>query len=191
VSTPELLGAYGLARRIVSIAIVTSASLDRLIYSKLVIASQKGLRYTASIAVKFAVYAVLIAAGTAAAVYILAPYLIPRLFGASYSDAVPYVRILMGIIVFIALQNIAYDALNSANLHKTQIAISSFCVLAGSAVVAISTRLFATSGAIASLYLMEISLAIALWLGLAGRAHPEFLERLSLLLTRLRPVPRA
>jgi O-antigen/teichoic acid export membrane protein len=191
ISTPEILGSYGLARRIVSIAIVTSASLDRLIYSRLVTASQKGLRYATSVAAKFAFYAVLITAATAVMLYFLAPYLIPTLFGVSFVDAVPYVRILCAMIVVIALQNLAYDALNSANLHKIQIAISSFCVLAGSALVAIMTKLFATSGAITSLYIMEISLAIALWSGLASLAYPNFLQRFSLLLTRVRPVPRA
>jgi O-antigen/teichoic acid export membrane protein len=191
VATPETLGSYGLARKIVSVAIVTSASLDRLIYSKLVRASQKGLRYAALVAIKFAFYAVVITASTAMALYIVAPYLIPKLFGVSYSDAIPYIRVFCPIIVIIAMQNLAYDTLNSANLHKIQVAISSFCVLAGAASVVILTKLFAISGAISSVYILETLLAIGLWLGLGVLAHPNFFQRSALFPSRERTVPRA
>jgi len=128
VASPEVVGTYGLARKVISIAFVTSASLDRLIYSNLVRASRQGLHRAASSAVKFAAYALVIAGVTAVALYIVAPVFIPMLFGPSYKDAAPLVRLLCGIIVVIALQNLAFDALNSSNLHRVQVAMSTLFV---------------------------------------------------------------
>jgi O-antigen/teichoic acid export membrane protein len=180
VAPPEVVGTYGLARKVISIAFVTSASLDRLIYSTLVKDSQEGLRRTASSAVKFAAYAVVIAGFTAVALYILAPIFIPMLFGPSYKDAAPMVRLLCGIIVVVALQNLAFDALNSSNLHKVQVAMSTFFVSVGAAILALLTRKYAVPGAILGVYIMEGSLMVALWTALFSLAHFTRLSSLAL-----------
>lgn len=190
-STPELVGSLGLARKLVSVTYVTSASLDRLIYARLVKASQMGLRSTASAAIRFAIYGVIITGLTASALFVTSPYLISYLFGSQYSDAILLVRFLCGLVVLVALQNVAFDALNSANLHRIQITISFACVVVGAISVVFLTYIFRLYGAISGLYIMETSLAIALWTGLQSLAHPKAFKRLVFILSRSQLVPRS
>ena len=186
IAPPEVVGGYSLARRMVSIAIVTSASLDRLIYSSLVRASKQGMRIALSATLRFAAYAIVITALTAGAVFVLSPVLVPVLFGRGYADAVPVVQDLSGVIVLIALQNLAFDALNSGNLHKVQVAISLASVLPGALAVFLLTSRFAITGAIAGVYLMEAILCVALWLGLFAIADGLRWPGVSNLWVRLR-----
>ena len=190
ISPPEVVGSYGLARKLVGIAIVTSASLDRLIYSRLVQASQQGLRQALSVAIKFAGYALLITGVTAIGLYFLSPPFIPMLFGSAYKDATPLVQLLCGVIPVIALQNLAFDALNSANLHRVQVAISSVCVIVGASLLALLTHTYAIAGAISGVYIMELSVAVALWAGLGSLARLGRQSKLSLLFKPIHPAPR-
>ena len=187
---PEVVGSYGLARRLVGIAIVTSASLDRLVYSTLVRRSQRGLKQALSAAIKFAGYASILTGVTAVGLYILSPIVIPILFGPSYRDVAPLAQDLCGVVFIIGLQSLAFDSLNAANLHKVQVAISSACVIVGASLVAYLTRTYAISGAISGIYIMELTLAVALWGGLTVLAYKEHLPRLSVLLYRIGVAPR-
>ena len=190
IATPDVVGSFGLARRIISITYVMSASLDRLIYGQLVKASQSGLQRTASVAIKFAYYAVIIAVVTVIVLCIASNYLVLTFFGSTYREAVPLVRILSGLIILVALQNLAFDALNSANRHKMQIAISSASVLVGAMSVVFFTFQFGVNGAVFGLYVMELLLAVALWAGLMGLVDQKSFQRVSTFFSRSAQVPR-
>jgi O-antigen/teichoic acid export membrane protein len=55
---PQFVGAYGVARRVLAIAMVTGASLDRLVYAKFAIAGKSGPAATLVLARQYVVYAI-------------------------------------------------------------------------------------------------------------------------------------
>ncbi len=167
-----VVGTYGLARRVVGIAVVTAASLDRIVYSRLVVAGKRGPAATMKVANRYALYAVGLAGATGLGLYLAATPLLPLIFGASFVEAIRILKVLCWTLPLLALQNIAFDALNAANLHKFQATISTIAVLFGATIVATLTYKFSVNGTLVGIYIGEISLAIALWAGLtfiAGR----------------------
>jgi len=156
-----------LAGRVVGIAVVTGASLDRIVYSRLVVAGKRGPAATFELAQRHAVYIAGLTGATALGLYLLAQPLLPLVFGSSFGDAIGILKILCWILPLVGLQNIAFDALNAANLHRFQVNISAVTVLFGAAMVAILTHFFSVDGTLLGVYISEISLAIALWAGLA------------------------
>ena len=166
VAPASVVGTYGLARRVLGIAVVSAASLDRLVYSRLAVAGKGGPSATMKLAYRYAFYAAGLAGATAIGLYLLATPLLPLIFGRSFIDAIGILKVLCWILPLLALQNIAFDALNAANLHKFQTSISTIAVLFGAAVVSILTYKFSVEGTMIGVYIGETSLAIALWVAL-------------------------
>ena len=166
IAPAAVVGTYGLARRVVAIAVVTGASLDRIVYSRLVVAGKQGPAATFELARRYAVYIVGLTGATALGLYVLAQPLLPLVFGSTFVEAIGILKILCWILPLLGLQNIAFDALNSANLHRFQVNISAVAVLFGATSVAILTHYFSVDGTLLGVYIADISLAIALWAGL-------------------------
>jgi O-antigen/teichoic acid export membrane protein len=161
-----VVGVYGLARRVVAVAAVTGASLDRIVYTRLVIAGQGGPRKTFELARRYVVYAVILTGATSLALFLVVAAFLPLIFGSHFSEAIGVLRILCWILIFTGVQNIAFDALNAANLHRPQAAISTVAVLIGSAIVLALTLIYGIEGTYVGVYLSELLIAIALWSGL-------------------------
>jgi O-antigen/teichoic acid export membrane protein len=165
IATPHLIGAYGVARRIISMAVVTGASLDRLIYAKLAIAGQAGPSATLRLAQKYVVYAIGLTGMTSVGLFVLAP-LLPWLFGEDFRDAIWILRALCWTLILTAIQFIAFDALNAADRHRTRLVVGAVVGIAGGALIVGFSSAFGITGTFLGVYLTELSMAVALWTAL-------------------------
>jgi O-antigen/teichoic acid export membrane protein len=165
IATPHLVGAYGVARRIISTAVVTGASLDRLIYANLAIAGQAGPSATLRLAQRYVLYAIGLTGATSIAVFVLAP-LLPRLFGEDFRDAIWILRVLCWTLVLTSVQFIAFDALNAADRHRTRLVVGTVVGIAGAALIVGLSAAFGITGTFIAVYLTELSMAGALWAAL-------------------------
>jgi O-antigen/teichoic acid export membrane protein len=160
------VGAYGLAKRIISIAVVTGASLDRLLYTRLAVAGQGGASETFKLARRYVVYAVVLTGATSIALFVASSSVLPFVFGNHFGESIDILRTLCWVLILYGVQNIAFDALNAANLHRLQVAISTGAVLIGSAAVTALTLKQGLAGTYVGIYISEVIGTIALWSGL-------------------------
>jgi O-antigen/teichoic acid export membrane protein len=159
---PHLVGAYGVARRVLAVAVVTGASLDRLIYAKLAIAGKSGPAATLGLARRYVVYAIGITGITSVTIFVLAP-LLPLLFGKGFGDLVWIIRVLCWTLVLTAVQFVAFDAINAADQHRIRLVVGTVVGLAGAALIVALSLAFGTTGTFVAVYAAEISTAAALW----------------------------
>jgi O-antigen/teichoic acid export membrane protein len=162
IATPHLVGAYGVARRIISTAAVAGASFDRLIYTKLAIAGANGPSATLRLARRYVLYGIGLTGMTSVAVFIASP-LVPLLFGSDFADAVWIVRLLCWTLILTAIQFTAFDALNAAEQHRIRLVVGTGVGLAGAALIVALSSAFGTAGTFVAVYLTEISMGVALW----------------------------
>jgi O-antigen/teichoic acid export membrane protein len=173
VAPPHLVGAYGVARRIISTATVVGSSLDRLIYTKLAIAGAKGPSETLQLAKRYVLYGMGLTGMASAGVFAASP-LLPLLFGNDFADTVWITQVLCWTLIPTATQFIAFDALNAAEQHHIRLLIGTGVGLAGAALIVGLTLAFGTTGTFAAVYVAEVSLALALWqtLRFVGNREP-------------------
>jgi O-antigen/teichoic acid export membrane protein len=162
IETTAVVGAYGLARRVIATASVLGASLDRQIYAKLVIAGKVGPAATLRLARTYAVYALALTVSASLALFAFAP-MMPWVFGKGFGEAIPILRVLCWTLVFGAIQNVAFDALNAADRHHAQFVAGTATGLFGAILVAALTHAYGITGAFAGAYLSEGAMALALW----------------------------
>jgi O-antigen/teichoic acid export membrane protein len=162
VATPHLVGAYGVARRIISTAMVAGASFDRLIYAKLAVAGRHGPSETLHLARRYVLYGIGLTGMTSVAVFLSSPFL-PLLFGSDFTDAVWIVRLLCWTLILTAIQFIAFDALNAAEQHRIRLIVGTGVGLAGAALIVALSFMLGTTGTFVAVYVTEISMAVALW----------------------------
>lgn len=162
VAPPHLVGAYGVARRIISTATVVGSSFDRLIYTKLVIAGAGGPSQTLQLAKKYVRYGIGLTGMASAGVFVASP-LLPLLFGSDFSDAVWITQLLCWTLMLTASQFIAFDALNAAEQHHIRLLIGTGVGLAGAALIVGLSLAFGTTGTFVGVYLAEVAMAVALW----------------------------
>jgi O-antigen/teichoic acid export membrane protein len=165
VAPPQLIGAYGVARRVLGIAVVTGASLDRLLYNKFAVAGKSGPAATLILARRFVPYAIGLTGLTSAAIFVLAPVL-PVLFGNAFGDMVWIVRALCWTLVLTGLQFMAFDAINAADRHRIRLVVGTAVGIAGAALIVGFSLAFGTTGTFIAVYVAEISTAAALWITL-------------------------
>jgi O-antigen/teichoic acid export membrane protein len=161
-TTPAIVGAYGVARRVLGAAIVSSGSLDRIIYSKLAIAGQRGPSATLPLAQRYVIYAALLSAATSVGLFIIAP-LLPSIFGKDFGSAVEILRTLCWTLVFAAVQFIAVDALTAADEHRIRVVAGGIVTVLGAAILVVLTHAYGLHGTFVGVYLSEGFLAVVLW----------------------------
>jgi O-antigen/teichoic acid export membrane protein len=159
---PHLVGAYGVARRVLAVAVVTGASLDRLIYAKLAIAGKSGPAATLRLARRYVVYAIGITGITSMTIFVLAP-LLPLVFGNGFGDLVWIIRVLCWTLILTAVQFVAFDAINAADQHRIRLVVGTVVGLAGASLIVGFSLAFGTTGTFVAVYVAEISTAATLW----------------------------
>jgi O-antigen/teichoic acid export membrane protein len=165
ISTPQFIGVYGVARRIVAFGLMVPGAFYRLVYGRLAVAGTGGPAATLRLARKYLVISAAISATTSAIIFIVAG-LVPRLVGVDYADAVGIVQILCWTLISTAVQFLAFDSLNAAELHRVSAAISGTTNLVGAATVIWLGSAYGVIGIFASLYLSDIIRGAAMWLAL-------------------------
>ena len=177
VEASAAIGRYSAASRIVLTSLVTVNSFYRMLYPHLSLAGKAGTSTTFRLALKYVVYAVLLAAITSTALFVAAPYL-TLLFGKEFGDMVFYLRILCWIPILVAIKNAAYDALGAAEQHAVRAAVYNTGVVASAVLIVAMTRLYGLDGIFAALFISHGLVALSLWVTLFLLSHRE--QRLEL-----------
>ncbi|MDA4633150.1 oligosaccharide flippase family protein, partial [Escherichia coli] len=97
-ANPEVVGSYGVVRRIVDSSYLSIDAMNRLVYPGLARLSIDGIHNAIGQTKKILLAALGIGIGSALAIFIIAPFL-PILFGREYVSLVSFCRILSGTVV--------------------------------------------------------------------------------------------
>lgn len=161
VAPPAVVGAFGLSRRIVETSGLTLDALFRIMYPRLSQAMEPGMAAGLWLAKRILAAVVSIAILTAVALYVIAP-LGPLLFGAQFESMIGYLHLMCWLLIPAAFTGTGAEVLGASSQHGVRATIYYGTVL-GVALIGAMTYFFSVPGTIASLYLVEISLAAAFW----------------------------
>lgn len=163
VANPEMVGSYGVARRITDSSYMAVDALNRLIYPHLAVASVNGIHHAFKLTIR--ILAIAIGLGLAAALFIFfAASLMPLIFGTEYVSLPTFVRILAPLILFIAIWSVAVDLLGAAGEHGARALVLNLANGIGALVIGVAAWLWPPYGIFISAYIIEISIVIASWL---------------------------
>lgn len=161
VAGPAVVGAFGLARRIIETSALTQVAVFRIAYPPLARAMENGISNGLYLAFKLLIVVTGIALMTTIGLYIIAP-LCPLLFGSEYQVVVPYLYELAWVLVLYAISSTASDVLGASTQHGLRAALYCSTVL-GTVVVGSLTYLYSTAGTIIGIYVTEIAIACGFW----------------------------
>lgn len=170
VANQEIVGSYGVVRRIVDSSYLSIDAMNRLIYPGLARLSATGIHHMMGHIWKLLLAAIAIGVGTALVIYVAAPYL-PLLFGQEYTSLVVFCRILSATPILLALWAIAIDGLGAAGLHGPRAAILNTANALGAGVIAWASWVAPPVGTFISIYVIEGSIVIVAWLVLLHLAR--------------------
>lgn len=162
VTSPEALGSYSMARRIVDTSALTGAALYRLSYPVLARATRAGLRAALPLVGGVLAASLAIAVATAAAVWVVAPFT-PWLFGRGFGAMVTDLRVLCWIVVPVTIQNVAAETLGASARHAIRATLFNAGSLVGAGLTALLTSVYLVPGTMAALYAVEAAVALAFW----------------------------
>lgn len=169
-ANPEVVGSYGVVRRIVDSSYLSIDAMNRLVYPGLARLSIDGIHNAIGRTKKILLAALGIGIGSALAIFIIAPFL-PILFGREYVSLVSFCRILSGTVVFLTIWSVAIDALGAAGYHGPRAAILNTANAVGAGLIAWATWVAPPLGTFVSIYVIEIAIMIAAWLVLLRLAR--------------------
>lgn len=169
-ANPEVVGSYGVVRRIVDSSYLSIDAMNRLVYPGLARLSVDGIHNAIGRTKKILLAALGIGFGSALIIYIAAPFL-PILFGHEYVSLVSFCRILSGTVIFLAVWSVAIDALGAAGYHGPRATILNTGNALGAGLIAWATWIAPPQGTFISIYLIEIGIVIAAWLVLLRLAR--------------------
>ena len=170
VATPELIGNYSVARRVLGAASTVGAGFDRVAYSRLVVAGRAGVRAAANQAKFFARYLFPILALSTIGIYFAADF-IPFVFGAKYAEAKGMAQMLCIIIIAQGFQNLAFDTLNACEQHYVRLLMSILSAIIGSSLIAALAWMGGMDGALIGIICAECVTSITLWGTLTWLSH--------------------
>lgn len=162
VSGAEIVGSYSIARRILDSSYLSVEALNRLIYPGSAAIAANGLHKAFDRTKRVLVASVVIASGSATAIFLLAG-LLPVLFGEEYVSLVGFTRIMCWIVVPMAMYGAALEALGASGLQGLRAALFNSANLLGSLLIALATWVAAVPGTFAANYAVEIALVVASW----------------------------
>jgi len=162
IASPEVVGSYGVARRILDSSYMSIEALNRLIYPGSARLLVDGFHVAYGRVVKVMAAAVGIAVSASTAIFILAP-LMPLLFGDQYVSMVSFIRAICFVIVPTAITGVVLEAFGAAGKQGVRAAIYNSANIIAAALVAFATLHFGVSGAFWSYYAVEIATAVIAW----------------------------
>ncbi|WP_342027666.1 lipopolysaccharide biosynthesis protein [Paramesorhizobium deserti] len=170
VATPEVIGSYGVVRRITDSSYMTVDALNRLVYPGLARASTKGIHNVVDRSKKILIAGLGIGAVSAIAIFVLAPFL-PILFGREYVSLESFSRILCWVVILVSMWAVATEALGAAGQHAFRAAILNTGNVLGAILIAFATWLAPPQGTFFSIYVIEGGIVIAAWIVLLRLAR--------------------
>ena len=165
-TSPEVVASYGVARRVLDSSYLSIEALNRLIYPGSAVALMSGFHSAYGRVRKVMAAGLGIAVMAALAVFLLAP-LMPLLFGDEYRSLVGFTQILCWVVIPTAISAVALEAFGAAGRQDVRALIYNSANVVAAITGAIGAYFAGVSGAFASLYGIEIAVAIiacgALW----------------------------
>jgi len=161
VAGPAVVGAFGLARRIIDTSSLMLVAFFRVVYPMLARAMENGISSGLNLAFKVLTAVVGIAVCTVIGLYIVAP-LCPLVFGPQFEVAVPYLYQLAWILIAYAISSTAADALGASGQHGVRAVAYCFTTI-GIVVVGLLTYFYSTTGTIIGIYITEFAMAAGFW----------------------------
>lgn len=158
-TSAEIVASYGVARRVLDSSYLSIEALNRLIYPGSAIALMAGFHSAFARVRKVLAAGVGIAVCAAVAVFLLAP-LMPLLFGDEYRSMVGFTQILCWVVIPTAISSVALEAFGAAGRQDVRAIIYNGANLIAALTGALGAYLAGASGAFASLYGIEIAVAI-------------------------------
>lgn len=162
VASSEILGSYSVARRILESSYLSIEALNRLIYPGSAARAVGGVHHAYERTRKVAMASIGIATGSAAVIFLIAPYL-PILFGAEYVSLPWLTQAICWIVIPMGIYSTALEALGAAGLQGARAAIWNTGNILGAAAVGLATWRMGIGGTVWSYYLVEIGIAVAAW----------------------------
>jgi O-antigen/teichoic acid export membrane protein len=165
-TSAEVVGSYGVARRVLDSSYLSIEALNRLIYPGSAVALIHGFHNAYDRVRKVMSAGVGIAILAAIAVYILAP-LMPLLFGDEYPSMVGFTRALCWLVIPMAVSAVALEAFGAAGRQDVRAVIYNAANIAAAILVALAAYFAGVDGAFASSYMVEVAtagIALAVWL---------------------------
>lgn len=158
-TSAEIVASYGVARRVLDSSYLSIEALNRLIYPGSAIALMSGFHSAIGRVRKVLFAGVGIAFCAAVAVYLLAP-LMPVLFGEEYRSMVGFTQVICWVVIPTAISSVALEAFGAAGRQDVRAIIYNGANILAAFTGALGAYLAGASGAFASLYGIEIAVAI-------------------------------
>lgn len=158
-TSAEIVASYGVARRVLDSSYLSIEALNRLIYPGSAVALLSGFHNAFARVRKVMAAGVGIAILAAIAVFLLAP-LMPVLFGDEYRSMVGFTQVICWVVIPTAVSSVALEAFGAAGRQDVRAMIYNSANLIAAATGAVGAYLAGVSGAFASLYGIEIAVAI-------------------------------
>lgn len=171
-TSAEIVGSYGIARRILDSAYLPIEALARLLYPGSALASAGGLHLALRRFQKVLVASLVISVGAVLVIVVASP-LLPMLFGAEYVSLQLFACILAPTVILVAIYSTAQEALGASGRHLPRALVFNGGLVLGAALVVLLTWLDGVRGTFVAAYLTEAGIAVAAWLILLRIARQD------------------
>lgn len=163
VTSPSIVGNYGVASRVVQASLVAGRSLNRIMYPRLVVAGEHGCASVFRLASHFVVAAAGLGALTSVGLFLIAPYG-AVFFGKGFVLVSTYLKVLCWLAFLSAIHDVAFDSLGAIEKHGLRAAISNTISVVGAGLVVPLTYFYGVNGAFVSLFLSQMLATSGLWI---------------------------
>ncbi|MCL6653025.1 lipopolysaccharide biosynthesis protein [Agrobacterium rubi] len=163
VAGAEVVGSYGVARRITDSSYMAIDALNRLVYPRLAVASMSGIHHAFRLTMR--ILGVAFALGLIAAIVIFfSASFMPLIFGPEYVSLPQFLRIMAWLIVLVAIWSIAVDLLGAAGEHASRAWVLNLSNGIGAMVIGLAAWAWPPYGIFVAGYMIELSIVLAAWL---------------------------
>ncbi|MCE4222629.1 lipopolysaccharide biosynthesis protein [Methylobacterium sp. C25] len=163
VASIEVVGSYGVARRILDSSYLTIDALNRIAFPSFAKTSLGGIHAAMPSALRLLPVALALGLATSIGLFVVSGYL-PLIFGQDYTSLTRFVGILAWLPLFIAASSIAMDVLGASSHQGERAAIVNATNLGGSLLIVWFSWWLPPNGTFAALYIIEGCTVAAAWL---------------------------
>lgn len=163
VAGAEVVGSYGVARRITDSSYMAIDALNRLVYPRLAVASTQGIHHAFRLTIRILGVALALGLTAAVTIYVAASFM-PLIFGPEYVSLPQFLRIMAWLIVFIAIWSIAVDLLGAAGRHSSRAWVLNMSNGIGAGLIGLAAWAWPPYGIFIAAYAIEFSIVVAAWL---------------------------
>lgn len=172
IASSEIVGSYGIARRMLDSSYLSIEALNRLVYPGSAAASASGL-HAIQVRTRRVLYAsVGVGVSAAVAMFVLAP-LLPMVFGQEYSSVVDFARILCWAVVPFAAYAVALDTLGASGRQGTRSLVLNSVNGGGALLIAAATWLAGVNGTFVTFHLTEVAMVVFAWMAFVGQTRAD------------------